>query len=954
MPGSQFRWQPLAAIALGVLISARASAAPQLANVFPRGLQSGGTTTLTLDGAELAGGPRLLIDLPLAAVAVRDGAADNRVQLDVTLDASVPPGLYALRLANSRGISNAVLVAVDALPQAGFAPETSSLPVALHGALGGSQVVTTRFPGTAGQRLVVDVEARRLGANFNPSLRLLDPAGRQLAWAKGSAALSGDARLTAQLPADGSYTVELHDLAFQGGAPGHFRLKLGDLQYADFALPLAVQRGSAAQLQFAGTSLPAGARSEINLASATFDAPAPLPTVLNYSGPRPAVAASDFPEVVEERPADGAPPSSAAPVGVTGRLGAAGEEDLYRIAVQPGSTLRLDLLASRLGSPLDGVLTVLTEQGTVLGTSDDRPGTIDPGLDVGVPADVQAMIVAIRDLLGRGGDEFVYRLVAEPAGRPDFSLALVEDRHHVPQQGAALVRVRAERRGYNGLIALELAGLPAGMVASDSEIPAGAVEALVTLTAAESQPSQAVLRIVGSSTDPSIPLVRPAMLPESAATRRQPWLRGEVGIASVAAGPLSVVWSPSADESLPLGGALNAAVTVTRAAGVTGPVRLSLITTQTIPTKNENNQVVPDLARALRVEGPPMVAAEAANLEVPVLVPADLPVGPYDLAFAAELLSADGQQVLATAVSPARRLVPVRPSFAVEITGEARVSATAGSGPTGKLVGRVVRIAGFDGDVLLTLAGPAPESFVPALLVPTGQGDFEFPVSYPVGTPAGDLAGVKLAGSSVYDDGSPAASNNQLDVAVSIVPGGSLPALYPVFEDEAHILPLLAEGDGRVELDTMDRYSGALSLAVLPPQRFRTAAPTLKVRIKENPGEGEFRYLRFAWKKIGGTAIVLQLNAGGQWGPQAGDTSRPAYRYSAGPDAPAGMATLKVADAPPAEWTVVTRDLFADFGEFELTGMAFTPLDGDVALFDHLYLARTEADLAGCPQPVAP
>ena len=41
---------------------------------------------------------------------------------------------------------------------------------------------------------------------------------------------------------------------------------------------------------------------------------------------------------------------------------------------------------------------------------------------------------------------------------------------------------------------------------------------------------------------------------------------------------------------------------------------------------------------------------------------------------------------------------------------------------------------------------------------------------------------------------------------------------------------------------------------------------------------------------------------------------------------------------------VVTRDLFADFGAFTLTGLALSPMDGDFALFDHIYLGRSVRD----------
>jgi hypothetical protein len=53
-----------------------------------------------------------------------------------------------------------------------------------------------------------------------------------------------------------------------------------------------------------------------------------------------------------------------------------------------------------------------------------------------------------------------------------------------------------------------------------------------------------------------------------------------------------------------------------------------------------------------------------------------------------------------------------------------------------------------------------------------------------------------------------------------------------------------------------------------------------------------------------------------------------------------------VADSAPTEWTVVTRDLFADFGEFNLTGLGFQVGEGGYALFDHVYLTRSAEEVA--------
>jgi hypothetical protein len=193
-------------------------------------------------------------------------------------------------------------------------------------------------------------------------------------------------------------------------------------------------------------------------------------------------------------------------------------------------------------------------------------------------------------------------------------------------------------------------------------------------------------------------------------------------------------------------------------------------------------------------------------------------------------------------------------------------------------------------------------------------------------------------------------SNNQVDLAVRVVAGGPPPALHRVFEDEPYIAGLLNEGDGQAAIEIADRYSGSAALKITPNQRVRAKLPTLGLKIAEQPAEGEFRFIRYAWKKRGGTNIVLQFNAGGKWGPKLGEAG-PAYRYLAGAES-AEMAAVKVSDALPTEWTVVTRDLFADFGAFQLDGLGLTPGAGEFGMFDHIYLARTEADFAACPAPV--
>ena len=84
-------------------------------------------------------------------------------------------------------------------------------------------------------------------------------------------------------------------------------------------------------------------------------------------------------------------------------------------------------------------------------------------------------------------------------------------------------------------------------------------------------------------------------------------------------------------------------------------------------TVKENNKDVQkdDVDRALRLEGEPMTAALAAGAQaeqsLAVLVPGDLPAGPWSYAVLAELLGPDNKTVVATAATPTRTLATVKP-----------------------------------------------------------------------------------------------------------------------------------------------------------------------------------------------------------------------------------------------------------------------------------------------------
>jgi hypothetical protein len=184
------------------------------------------------------------------------------------------------------------------------------------------------------------------------------------------------------------------------------------------------------------------------------------------------------------------------------------------------------------------------------------------------------------------------------------------------------------------------------------------------------------------------------------------------------------------------------------------------------------------------------------------------------------------------------------------------------------------------------------------------------------------------------------------------VPGPPPPPVAPPHPSGSAVIELLEDDGGRLaralnpgqDHSTLgkagawaaDRFSGATCLKVAGYQRYRETVAGWAYPVVEKPRPGEYRYLRFAWKKPDGRGIMLQLCAdGAAWG-----------KYYAGSNTVGFSPALQLSPQVPRDWQVVTRDLFADFGRvpFTLTGIAFTPMDG-VALFDHVYLGRSIGDL---------
>ncbi len=379
-------------------------------------------------------------------------------------------------------------------------------------------------------------------------------------------------------------------------------------------------------------------------------------------------------------------------------------------------------------------------------------------------------------------------------------------------------------------------------------------------------------------------------------------------------------------------------------------------------TVKEGNRTKPvdDIDRTLRLEGDPTFGPDQTDVTVNVLVPSDLPKQPWDLVLVAELLSADGKSVVSSLAAPVRTLSPVAP-FTLALTGESTAEGKAGTGEPGKLDGQNQPLAR-----LYAAGGGDARQSAQGLYAAAGAGArrqerIRAAAHFASSSEAGRAEGREARGVSAPAGGQ--VGQEQRDrVAIKVVPGEKPACEQPkeVFEDDEKFIAMLTEGNGRAIPDQRQAFSGKYAIRVTPDQKFNTKLPNLGVKIRENPGPGRISLspVRLA-KGPGQHDLPAACSRRQVWSGRAGAAAAKGakFRYHAGPGEELFGASLQIADKIPAKFELVTRDLFIDFGEFTLTGLAFSPVDGQAALFDHISVSparwkifrcsRTKSDLRG-------
>lgn len=472
-------WSTIALLAaLGVVQTAVAQPVPSVTSPLVS-VQRGQTLEVTVTGVNLACVSSTGMREPLgldAALVKSDKAEDGSAKVRLVAAPDATPGEREIRLISPAGVSNPLRVVVEQYPLLAESEpnnlpgqaQSAVLPAVLVGRIENTgDVDCFRFDARKGQRLVFDVSAARTGSPLDATVALYDAARNEIA--ADNDTRGSDPFLAVDIPADGSYTLEIRDLQYRGGDDYAYRVEAGPIPFVEALVPMTSQRGKVVEVRAIGHNLRGSDTIKLDLTyarSGQVGVRATTPTGVSNALP---FEITDVSPIEEVEPNDAADKANVAtlPAEVSGRLEREGDEDFYRFSVAQKQTVNLEVAARRFGSPVDALLTLRNvKDGNVIEANDDAAGA-----DARITRELEPgdYVVSVRDLTYGGGPDFAYRLSVEPtaAAPQEFSVRFQPDAIRLHRGGNAVAWCDVTRmNGYRGDVTVTLEGLPRGVTAS--------------------------------------------------------------------------------------------------------------------------------------------------------------------------------------------------------------------------------------------------------------------------------------------------------------------------------------------------------------------------------------------------------------------------------------------------------------------------------------------------------
>jgi hypothetical protein len=509
----------------------RPSLAPSTTHIFPAGAQRGTTVSVRVGTECSPPGANFFVDG--SGVQVHNERLEKEVSDDgepsarrppteipityprqwyskISLAPDAPLGVAYWRVSCAQGGTGSRPFLIGDLPECiecesnstPLRAESIELPITVNGQICGERDVDYfQFHADAGQLIVCETIAGRIGSRLDPHIEIHDLAGQRLDPAQSNA--GSDPVLVFQPEQSGDYLLRVANIS-ASGSPAHvYRIQLTSMPYVRCAFPSGGQAGTRRDVEF----LTLSGRGELLSTQRSILFPGE-PGNFIYRDPERALgdtslSAGRSPSVVEHEPNSiESPMPLTLPVTVDGRCSDSKDEDWYSIRVDRDRRVAITCAAALPGAPAWPVLTLTDASGKPLANS----RSVDAAdrichMEWQLKSDVEYRIrVRDQQFGSQGGVEFIYRLGIEPA-RPDFELQIVSDVLNVQQGNKAPCEISVRRfGGFEGPIDLSFVGMPPGIKVEPTKIPEKANKLVCQFSALDDAPSNSYsLTIVGSA-----------------------------------------------------------------------------------------------------------------------------------------------------------------------------------------------------------------------------------------------------------------------------------------------------------------------------------------------------------------------------------------------------------------------------------------------------------------------
>ena len=349
---------------------------PEIARVFPAGIQPGAVSRIRIEGKALSGVASVQFNPPTieAAIAPAPSASGSHLDLLIYCPSDVSSGTAELTLTHPTGKSNSATLHIDPLQQeteaslADQGQRLMQLPVNLWGRITESgETDTFSFDAQSGQGLVFDVAANRLGSKANVMITLARADGVPLASSQ-QFGKSIDPLLHYVFEENGRYQISVEE-QFLKASPDHFyRISIGAFPYVTDLLPRFGNRNQTLPIELIGYNL--GDRNRVEVATGDQDKQEISldPTQYRYRS-LPPIHLKDWAMGSETEPNDG--PHQASPIEVGQTVSAriwqptdsGGDVDHYRFTAIQGQSLVIETFGDSLGTSIDTRIQILRPDG---------------------------------------------------------------------------------------------------------------------------------------------------------------------------------------------------------------------------------------------------------------------------------------------------------------------------------------------------------------------------------------------------------------------------------------------------------------------------------------------------------------------------------------------------------------------------------------------------------------